>query len=160
MQSLAAAHRLSPSDPLVCNELGVLAYRCRRYQEAASWLGAALELTPPSGTAAAAWEPTWVNLGHALRKLRQWDDALEAFRRALALAPGQPGTYAAMGYTLHLAGRWDEAVEQYHTSLGLRSQDAFTASMLQAALVEANDEVAKALEREQDPQGRDWLTPL
>jgi hypothetical protein len=42
----AQAHRLCPSDPLVCNELGVMAYRARRYEDALSWLTQAVDLVP------------------------------------------------------------------------------------------------------------------
>jgi anaphase-promoting complex subunit 6 len=40
------AGKLCPSDPLVANELGVLAYRNRQYAVAADWLRAALALVP------------------------------------------------------------------------------------------------------------------
>lgn len=120
----AQAAKLCPSDPLVANELGVLAYRGRQYEEAARWLRRALELVPggrptprecrglvgwalpracpgpapvqpltsaacPPSTATAGWEATLVNLGHTLRKLRQWDEAIRCFQQALGLKPGQ-----------------------------------------------------------------------
>lgn len=37
----------------------------------------------------AGWEPTMVNLGHTMRKLRQWDAAIDCYRQALGLKPGQ-----------------------------------------------------------------------
>lgn len=40
------AAKLCPSDPLVAHELGVLAYRNRQYEAAASWLRRALALVP------------------------------------------------------------------------------------------------------------------
>ena len=40
------AAKLCPSDPLVANELGVLAFRNRQYAVAADWLRAALALVP------------------------------------------------------------------------------------------------------------------
>ena len=63
---------------------------------------------------AAAWEPTLINLGHALRKLRRWAEALECYHRALGFVPGQPGTYTAVGYTYHLMGDLDKAIDNYH----------------------------------------------
>jgi tetratricopeptide (TPR) repeat protein len=176
------AQKLCPSDPLVANELGVLAYRNHHYEAAASWLQKALDLVPGTLTASecleisclsgwwdgrggwvggavecvsflahlsgssreavsralfclvlgagarswltpliarrtpapADWEPTLINLGHALRKLRRWGEALVCYRRALGLVPGQPGTYTALGYTCHLMGDLDRAIENYH----------------------------------------------
>ena len=43
---LLQASKLCPSDPLVANELGVLAYRSRQYDAAAAWLRKALALVP------------------------------------------------------------------------------------------------------------------
>lgn len=37
----------------------------------------------------AGWEATLVNLGHTLRKLRQWDAAVACYLQALGLKPGQ-----------------------------------------------------------------------
>lgn len=45
-QCFSQAARLCPSDPLVANELGVLAYRNRQYEVAAGWLRRALSLVP------------------------------------------------------------------------------------------------------------------
>ncbi len=45
------AQKLCPSDPLVANELGVLAYRNHQYETAAAWLNNALELVPGTLTA-------------------------------------------------------------------------------------------------------------
>ncbi len=81
-------------------------------------------------------EPCWANLGHALRRLRRFDDAAAALRAALGLAPGRAGTHAALGFTLHLAGDVDGAVESYHAALGLRPSDAFAAAMLSEALAD------------------------
>ena len=40
------AHKVCPSDPLACNELGVLTYRNQQYTSAEQWLLRALELVP------------------------------------------------------------------------------------------------------------------
>jgi anaphase-promoting complex subunit 6 len=93
----------------------------------------------------AAWEPTVSNLGHALRKLRRWPEALDCYRRALGLRPGRPGTHAAMGLTHHLLGSLDEAVEAYHKALSLRPEDAFVAEMLADALAAASESFAAGL---------------
>lgn len=47
------AHKVCPSDPLACNELGVLTYRNQQYSAAEQWLLRALELVP--GRLNAGW---------------------------------------------------------------------------------------------------------
>ena len=51
---------------------------------------------------AAEWQPTWLALGHTLRKLHRWDEASAALLTAHRLLPGHPATHAALGYTYQL----------------------------------------------------------
>lgn len=104
----AQAHEIAPRDPAVCNELGALSFRQRRFEEAVGWFRAASS----SGAADVA---ILVNLAHALRKLRQLEEAIEVLERAVALGGGDDaGARGALAFTLHLARRLPEAVEQYH----------------------------------------------
>ena len=48
------AHSICPGDPLLCNELGVLAYRNHQYADAEAWLQRAQEAAPAGGSAGAA----------------------------------------------------------------------------------------------------------
>lgn len=148
-QMLIAAHQRCPGDTLIAHEMGTLAYRCGRYADAVKWLTRAV--APCGGTLSNVntntREVTWVNLGHALRKLRRWEEAIEAFTRALGLAPHHHGTQAALGYTLHLAGDRESAIEYYHKALGLRSEDAFVATMLGIALEEESERALVELEK-------------
>lgn len=82
------------------------------------------------------WEPTLVNLGHALRKQGQHEQAIVQYEHALGLCPTQAGTYTALGYTHQLMGNSSAAVEYYHKALGLRPDDTFAAEMLAEALKE------------------------
>eukprot|EP00967_Tisochrysis_lutea_P112864 scaffold178714_cov18-Tisochrysis_lutea.AAC.1 len=61
---------------------------------------------------------------------------LQLYSLALALSPGQPGTFAALGYTQQLMGHLPEAIEAYHSALAIRPDDSFTVDMLNAALEE------------------------
>jgi anaphase-promoting complex subunit 6 len=99
------------------------------------------------------WEATWVNLGHALRKLRRFPDAIAAYHRALGLRPNSPSTYAALGYALHLAGDTPAAVEHYHKALGLRPEDGLVAGLLGAALVEEAEAFGEELKEREEAEG-------
>ena len=117
-QLLDSSHRLWPTDPLVVNELGVLAYQQGDWGKAADHFRAALShissasaatSTAGSGNAAAAsaWSITACNLGHALRKLRSYSAALAAYHEALA--PPTAGAGARLGVVQ--VGRWVVVVE-------------------------------------------------
>lgn len=133
-QFFAQARKVCDSDPLVHNELGVLAYRSNDFAGAEEHFRRALSLVPPRQRA--AWESAESNLGHALRKQRRYAEAAACYERSLALAPRCAATHAALGFTRHLQGRYMDAVEHYHKALGLRPDDVLTADMLTVALSE------------------------
>lgn len=133
-QILLSAHKRCPADLSVRHEIGTLAYKSGRYEEAVQWLSQVAAAAPK--TATHLWEPALVNLGHALRKLRRWDEALHVFQQALGVAPFQSGTLAAIGFTHHMIGNVGVAIEYYHKSLGLRGDDHFVSTMLSIAVAE------------------------
>ena len=128
------AQEICPEDPLILNELGVLAFRQSQYGLAQQTLEHAISLLPQPMPD--AWSSTLVNLGHALRKQGKYDSAMQAYQRALSLAPRSPGIFSAIGFTHHLQGYFSEAIDKYHSALSLRPDDTFTADMLQVALQE------------------------
>jgi anaphase-promoting complex subunit 6 len=134
LQFLMQAKSICSTDPVVYNELGVMAFRNKDYEAAARWLRKALSLAPPPLTE--AWEPTVVNLAHTLRKLKSYVEAISMYEKALALYPKGASTYAALGFTHHLQGSTGKAIDFYHKALGLKSDDTFTAEMLTTALTE------------------------
>ncbi|CAM6099881.1 unnamed protein product [Calypogeia fissa] len=133
-QFLLQAKTICPSDPLVLNELGVMAYRNKEYETAARWLRKALLLVPPPLTD--SWEATVVNLAHTLRKLKMYTEAISMYERALALCPRGASTYASLGFTHHLQGSTAISIEYYHKALALKPDDSFTAEMLSIALAD------------------------
>ncbi|EFJ07248.1 hypothetical protein SELMODRAFT_272183 [Selaginella moellendorffii] len=136
-QFFMQAKGICPTDPLVYNELGVMAYRNREYEEAARWLRKALVLVQETrNSLTLCWEPTVVNLAHTLRKLKLYPEAISMYEKALALCPRGATTYAALGFTHHLQGSTGIAIDFYHKALGLKPDDTFTAEMLTAALTE------------------------
>lgn len=50
-QLFKQGHAICPADPLLCNELGVLAFRNRNYMEAEGWFSKALDRLPERLTA-------------------------------------------------------------------------------------------------------------
>lgn len=130
-QPLQAA-KLCPSDPLVANELGVLAYRSRQYEAAATWLQRALSLVPggrptPGARLLAALLP----LPAAGCRLHAWrwesyfqqtwhDKQLRCTQPRLLPTAGWEATLVNLGHTLRKLRRWDAAVECYHQALGLK----------------------------------------
>ena len=153
------------TDPLVFHEAGVWAYRTGSYAEAARLFEAtwgAVSHLPSSQRG--PYDATLLGRGHALRKLGEWDEAIECFTMALSFCgrANRPPLLTALGFTKHVAGRVG-AVEAYTASLALRPDDALTQQLLGMALkdeleygegqgVEAPDSFGAALGMYGDPE--------
>ena len=117
------------------NEIGVLHFRNGEWEAARVQFEAALArcagLTPGL---LVAWEPLFVNLGHAAQKLGRYEEAIGHFQKALKLAPRVASTHSALGFTLHKCCRFDEAIVHYHRALGIAPNDQLTTEMMNATL--------------------------
>ncbi|CAI0552314.1 unnamed protein product, partial [Linum tenue] len=125
------AKEICPSDPLVYNELGVVAYSMKEYNKAVFWFEKTLTHIPALSQ---QWEPTVVNLAHAYRKLKMYPDATSYYERALALSTTSLSTYSGLAYTYHLQDNFTAAITYYHKALSLKPDDQFCAEMLSSAL--------------------------
>ncbi|GAB2278042.1 Cell division cycle protein 16 [Dionaea muscipula] len=133
-QFFMQAKSICPSDPLVYNELGVVAYCMKEYKKAAWWFEKTLAQIPTCLTE--TWEPTFVNYAHALRKLKKYKEAVSCYEKALTLSTGSLAAYAGLGYTYHLQGKYSDAIEYYHKALWLKATDQFCTEMLTLALTD------------------------
>jgi predicted O-linked N-acetylglucosamine transferase (SPINDLY family) len=78
-------------------------------------------------------------LGQVLDALQRWDQAADAYRRALALDPASHDAHLALGVALQRGGRSNQAVAAYRTALELNAGDPVTLGYLGAALRETGD---------------------
>ncbi|XP_077227444.1 anaphase promoting complex 6 isoform X2 [Tasmannia lanceolata] len=133
-QFLMQAKTICTSDPLVYNELGVVAYHTKEYQKAVRWFEETLAHVP--SPLCEMWEPTLVNMAHALRKLKMYSEAISYYEKALALSTRSLSTYAGLAYTYHLQDNLSAAITCYHKALWLKADDQFCTEMLTLALVD------------------------
>lgn len=131
-QFIMQAKAICPSDPLVYNELGVVAYNMKEYNQAVWWFEKTLALIP--SPISEMWEPTVVNLAHAYRKLKKYEEAISFYEKALTLSTNSLSTYAGLAYTYHLLDNFSAAVTYYHKALWLKPNDSFCTEMLNVAL--------------------------
>ncbi|XP_075488140.1 anaphase-promoting complex subunit 6 [Primulina tabacum] len=133
-QFFLQAKIICPSDPLVFNELGVVAYHMKEYKKAVWWFEQTLSHV--SSSLSEMWEPTLVNLAHALRKLKRYNEAIIYYDKALAISTRSLSTYAGLAYTYHLQDNFTSAIAYYHKALWLKPDDQFCTEMLTMALVD------------------------
>ncbi|KAG5440781.1 hypothetical protein PCK2_000217, partial [Pneumocystis canis] len=117
------AYNLCKADPLLLNELGVVAFHKLQLPEAINLFRSALALAKEIDSEERAWIATWANLGHAYRKLRMYDDALR-------LSPRDPCIYAAIAMVHLNAHRAGDAVQCLHEALSLAPSDPIATDLL------------------------------
>ncbi|KAL2821857.1 hypothetical protein BDW59DRAFT_164036 [Aspergillus cavernicola] len=93
---------LSPlgGDPLVLNELGVVLYHQNHLEGAIDLFRQSLVLATSLRCEPGAWVATRSNLGHALRRLSRYHEALDEFDECLRIGAGG----ASLGYNPFLGG--------------------------------------------------------
>jgi tetratricopeptide (TPR) repeat protein len=96
-EHLLRAVKLAPEFVEALNQLGVLAYQRRAFEEAESYFRKALAKVPD------AYEPL-VNLGGALLSLGRAEEAVEVNRRAQEARPKDPLAAAQLGLSYYLQG--------------------------------------------------------
>ncbi|PKU79234.1 anaphase-promoting complex subunit 6 isoform X1 [Dendrobium catenatum] len=131
-QFILQARTICPSDPLVYNELGVVAYHMKEYPKAVQWFE--MTLVNVASSMNEMWEPTLVNLAHAQRKLKMYHKAVSNYEKALVLSTRSLSAFAGLAYTYHLMDNLDAAVTYYHKALWLKPEDQFCTEMLTMAL--------------------------
>ncbi|MEW6072781.1 MAG: tetratricopeptide repeat protein [Planctomycetota bacterium] len=80
------------------------------------------------------------NLGHAWRAAQEWEEAVAAFRRALAVRPDFAPAQAGFATALFALGRPSEAILHYELALAAAPDDAATLENLGHARRRAGDE--------------------
>jgi anaphase-promoting complex subunit 6 len=152
---LKTAYGLCKTDPLLLNEMGVVCYHQDRLDDAVQWFVRALETAEDIDSEMTAWTPTRANLGHALRRLNRWDEALYQFDEVLRQGGKDPQVFSAKALILMEQRNPAEAVTVLHEALSIAPQDAIATELLNKALDEIaengldfGEEVEEEFERE------------
>lgn len=133
---LKTAYGLCKTDPLLLNEMGVVFYHQERLEDSVAMFNKALEIANEINSEPSAWISTRANLGHAYRRLQQWDSALAEFDEVLRQGGKDPSIFCAKGLVLMEQRRPFEAVLVFHEALAIAPQDAIATELLNKALDE------------------------
>lgn len=86
------------------------------------------------------WAALLNNLGHTLRKLKQYEEALRYHQEALLLCPESANTFSAIAFVYALMGNLGEAIDGFHKALSLKKDDTFSTTMLNYVTEQLTDE--------------------
>ncbi len=135
---LNTAYSLCDTDPLLLNEMGVVAYHEDQLGAAINLFRRALDFSLQNEADPDSVVPARINLGHALRRDGQLDLALRVFEEVLRHGIKDPGVFASKGLVLLELNRSWDAVTVLHEALSVAPQDPMATDILNRAL-EANE---------------------
>ncbi|EAQ90515.1 hypothetical protein CHGG_02450 [Chaetomium globosum CBS 148.51] len=134
---LKSAYQLCRADPLLLNEMGIVLYHQDRLKDAAKFFRQALLVADETGADPHAWLGARTNLGHAYRRLRLLDEALDEFDTVLRDGGKNAAVFCAKALILLDKGLPDDAARVLHEALAVNPQDAIATELLNKALEES-----------------------
>lgn len=136
---LDTAYQLCSTDPLLLNEMGAVYYHEDQLPSAISMFRHSLTISEQNDADAASLVPIRTNLGHALRRDGQLEEALQTFEDVLRHGVKDAAVFSAKGLVLLELGRTWDAVTAFHEALAVAPQDPMATDLLNRAL-EANED--------------------
>ncbi|KAF7794820.1 hypothetical protein EIP86_005962 [Pleurotus ostreatoroseus] len=136
-EALFAANTMCDGDPLLKNEMGVMAYYHENYEGAIALFKEALKLAQVTQSSEAAWATTYVNLGTCYRKLKKYPEAKASYEKVLQLEPRHVTALGFLGIVYQMMDQLDAAIVKYHECLSIDPINGQILELLNLAL-EAN----------------------
>ncbi|KAJ7650412.1 cell division control protein 16, partial [Roridomyces roridus] len=133
-EALTAALSLCDGDPLLINEIGVMAFNRGDYTKAYGLFQQALDLAQVTQSSQKTWATTYLNLGTCLRKLKRYEEAQAAYQKVLDVEPRHPVALGFLGMVYHLCDSLDKAILKYHEALSVDQLNPHIMELLQLAL--------------------------
>jgi anaphase-promoting complex subunit 6 len=132
---MKSALSISPEDPSLLQEIGVMLTNAGNHEKAAKYFLRALSCLRAADPHMTVrdWEPVYNNLAHVYRKLNRLDQSLQMHHRALTISPKEPTTLTAIAFVHLLKGDLESAIDYCSRSLLVRREDPFTIEVLKTA---------------------------
>jgi tetratricopeptide (TPR) repeat protein len=164
---LEAAVRANPNDDTAQMALARTLVNLKKYDEATPYLRSFLERNPKNTQAWYLLGKTYLQLsqdalgrinqidpnsvtahivaGEIDESMRNYDGALVEYKKAIDLAPQQPGTHEHMGSTFWVMGKWDSAQTEFKAELANDPNNCRARWKLANSMLEANAPAQDAL---------------
>ena len=131
------ALQLSQNDPLIYNEIGVVYYKQRMYDEAQNYFIKGIKMCSEDDVSS-AYQTLMINLGHTYRKLKKLKEALEVYMKLYYIDSKNVDVLNGIGFVLSLIGKYNYALDYFHQANFIQSNDSFSITMINKCINEIN----------------------
>ena len=132
-----SALALSNNDPLVYNEIGVVYYKQKLYEDAELNFKKGIEICNEDKSMTS--QTLMINLGHCYRKMRKFKDALEIYCKLYYIDSRNVDVLNSIGLTLSLIGNYSAALDFLHKANFIKSNDMFAIEMINKCINDINE---------------------
>lgn len=147
---LNTAYNLCKTDPLLLNEMGIVYYHQNRLNEAVNYFEKSLRLAKDIDSDPQAWIVARTNLGHAYRRQRKFQPALNEFDMVLRDGGKDAAIFCAKGLIYLDTKKPEEAVNVLHEALAINPQDPIATELLLKALDESSASARVLVDLDED----------
>ena len=120
---------LSVNDPLIYNEIGVVYYKQKQFEDAEKYFLKGVSICNNEDRAITT-QTLLLNLGHCYKKMKRFKDALQLYIKLYCIDSRNIDVLNAIGTTLALLGNNNLALEYLHKANFIKSNDNYSIGMI------------------------------
>ena len=120
---------LSINDPLIYNEIGVVYYKQRQFDEAEKYFLKGVSICNNEDRSITT-QTLILNLGHCYKKMKRFKEALQLYIKLYCIDSRNIDVLNAIGTTLALLGNNNLALEYLHKANFIKSNDNYSIGMI------------------------------
>lgn len=128
---------LSKNDPLIYNEIGVVHYKQKNYEEAKEYFIKGIKLCSKDDISR-TYQTLMLNLGHTYRYMKKFKEAIEIYMKLYYIDSKNIDVLNGIGIVLCLLGKYDYALDFFHQANFIQSNDSFAITMINKCINEMN----------------------
>ena len=129
---------LNKNDPLVFNEIGVVNFKQKKYEEAENNFINGLKLCNFNDRSVTMMT-ILINYGHCLRKMRKFKEAIDVYMKVYLIDSRNVDVLNAIGSVLSFVGKFNEALDFLHRANFIKSNDGFSTDMINKCINDIAD---------------------
>jgi anaphase-promoting complex subunit 6 len=129
---------LNKNDPLVFNEIGVVNFKQKKYEDAENNFINGLKLCNFNDRSVTMMT-ILINYGHCLRKMRKFKEAIDVYMKVYLIDSRNVDVLNAIGSVLSFVGKFNEALDFLHRANFIKSNDGFSTDMINKCINDISD---------------------